>query len=266
MERTVGIVIPAFAPEPSQLVHYISALDETINPDAILVELDEPAPSTIESLSNSPATVHVADRRRGKGAAITVGFEKLDTDILAFVDADGSTPVSSFEAILAPVREDSAALAVGSRRHPDSTVPTHQSRFRRRAGDFFVRVARIFLPVTLTDYQCGAKAIRRETWEQIRGSLRSAGFAWDIELISLVAWADEPIVEIPIVWEDQPGSTVPPMQTALAFGRTVYRIWSEGKSRDSRSTRDVKGGSGDSRVPLIEREDLVSTPVGGEYS
>lgn len=219
----VGIVIPAYRPDPERLRRYIQRISRELAPERIHVELDVPSDAVVSALESAPATISVADTRRGKGAAITAGFDAVGTPVLAFVDADGSTPADSLSAVLEPVRNGSANLAVGSRRHPDANVTMHQTLFRRRLGDIFVRIARFVLPVRLYDYQCGAKAIDRETWAAVREELVSPGFAWDIELVALSAALDAEIVEIPITWEDRPGSTVPMFGTSSEFAAGLLR-------------------------------------------
>jgi hypothetical protein len=175
----------------------------------------------VAELAGGLATVSVSDRRRGKGAAITDGFEALETDVLAFADADGSTPAGSMAEVVAPVVEGSAALAVGSRRHPDATVRSHQTLVRRRLGDAFAALAGMLLEVRLYDYQCGAKALSADAWRQVRGHLYEPGFAWDVELVAITVALELSVVEVPIVWEDQPGSTVSPIRSSWGFGRTL---------------------------------------------
>lgn len=221
MERSLGLVIPAYRPDVEALADYVVALDERLSPAVLRIELDAPQPGVAERLADGPATVNVSERRRGKGSAITEGFERLDTDVLAFADADGSTPADSLAEVMAPVRSGQASLAVGSRRHPDSRVVSHQTFVRRRLGDAFAATARLFLDAQLYDYQCGAKAVSADAWRQLREHLYEPGFAWDVELIAMAVALDLPIAEVPIVWEDQPGSTVSPIRTSLALGRTL---------------------------------------------
>lgn len=226
MTPSVGVVIPAYRPDPVQVAEYARALEQRLDPDAIDIELDAPTPSVVERLStlDLPATaaVCISDRRRGKGAAVTAGFEALaaaGVDVFAFVDADGSTPASSIADIVATVTAGDADLAVGSRRHPDATVKSHQTFARRRLGDAFAWLARRALGVGLYDYQCGAKALTRETWESVRGHLYEPGFAWDIELVAVAAALGYRLEEVPVVWKDQPGSTVSPVRTSLRLAR-----------------------------------------------
>jgi len=219
MNRSLGIVVPAYEPDVDRLASYVRALRDALDPAAVRIELDAPAPGVVDALQSLPATVSTVPDRRGKGAAVTAGFEALETDVLAFVDADGSTPVDSVADVVAPSLEGRTDLAVGSRRHPDAEVRSHQTFARRRLGDAFARIASWLLDADLHDFQCGAKALGRETWLAVRDHLYEPGFAWDVELTAMAAALDYRIEEVPIVWEDRPGSTVSPIGTTLAMGR-----------------------------------------------
>lgn len=210
MGPKVGVVIPAYRPDVDVLERYIDALETVVDPDVIRVELDDPTGDTVMALADGPAVVHAVDERRGKGAAITAGFEHLDTEVLAFADADGSTPAASIDDVIDPVRSGAADLAVGSRRHPAADVRSHQSFFRRRLGDGFAWLARRVLDVSLYDYQCGAKAMSAETWHSIRAHLYEPGFAWDLEVVSMAHATGKRISEVPVTWVDHPESTVSP--------------------------------------------------------
>ena len=231
MTLSVGVVIPAYRPKPTQIIEYVGSIDRRLDPTAILVELDAPRNGVVDRLSESlpaSASVNVSPRRRGKGAAVTAGFEALAggavdgaeaIDVLLFADADGSTPAASLATIVDRVTDGRADLAVGSRRHPESTVVSHQTLARRRLGDAFAWLARHTLDVGLYDYQCGAKALSSGVWTAVRDHLYEPGFAWDIELTAVASALGFRVAEVPVVWEDQPGSTVSPVRTSLRLGR-----------------------------------------------
>lgn len=225
--ESVGLVIPAYRPDTTLLANYVETLQEQLSPAAIRIELDGPAPPVNDALAGQPATVTVnaVDDRRGKGAAITDGFEVLVADdaieTLAFVDADGSTPAKSVVNVLNPILEANADLSVGSRRHPNATVSSHQTMARRYLGDGFAWLARRLLDVSLYDYQCGAKALTSEAWHEVSTHLYEPGFAWDIELISIVDALDYRVIEVPVMWEDRPGSTVSPIETTVRLARSL---------------------------------------------
>ncbi|MFT4930988.1 MAG: glycosyltransferase involved in cell wall biosynthesis [Natronomonas sp.] len=216
--HSVGVVVPAYRPDVATLESYVRALREHLDPDTIRIELDAPEPGVESTLKALPATVNAVPERRGKGAAITAGFEALDTDVLAFADADGSTPAESIAEVVDPVREGRSDLAVGSRRHPDAEVRSHQTIARRYLGDGFAWLARRLLDAELYDYQCGAKAIHRDAWTAVREHLYEPGFAWDIELVAMAAALEFRVAEVPVVWEDKPESTVSPVSTVVEMG------------------------------------------------
>lgn len=216
---SLGVVVPAFRPDVDRLEAYLRALVDGLEPAALRVELDDPAPDTesaVAAIDLDPLAVNTVPYRRGKGAAVTAGFEALSTDRMAFADADGSTPPSELDRVVDALAD--ADLAVGSRRHPDAVVLGHQTFARRFLGDGFAWLARRLLEADLYDYQCGAKAITADAWARVRAHLYEPGFAWDVELVAMAAALDCRVAEVPIEWEDQPGSTVDPISTALDLG------------------------------------------------
>jgi len=224
MGKTVGIVIPAYKPNVSRLVSYASSLLHEIDSSEVHIELDDPADEINLNSTSLPAAISVnkESRRRGKGAAITHGFETLDTEYLAFSDADGSTPIESVRDVISGLARTD--LCVGSRRHPDAVIEAHQTIFRRLLGDGFAWIARKLLDVQLFDYQCGVKAITREAWQKIRTHLYQPGFAWDLEFVAIAHASGYDITEIPITWHDNAGSTVNPVTTTLELGRTLLQL------------------------------------------
>ncbi|AWB28044.1 glycosyltransferase [Halococcoides cellulosivorans] len=253
MSRSVGVVVPAFRPDVEGLIAYVDQLSAALDDPTIRIELDDPDEGVRERLDAADAEVATVSERRGKGAAITAGFEALDTDVLAFVDADGATPARSVAAVIDPVRSDSADLSVGSRRHPESDVGSHQTVGRRLLGDGFAWLARRFLAADLYDFQCGAKALSAAVWETVRGHLYEAGFAWDVELIAVAAAFDYRIEEVPITWQDQPGSTVDPLDAVLEMGRTLLTARHRARQiQDSRLHRAIADRRDDGEA-LIRR-------------
>jgi hypothetical protein len=264
MIDSVGVVIPAYRPNTTILTEYVNTLHEQLSPSAIRIELDGSASSVNDALADQPATVTVnaVDTRRGKGAAITDGFEALvaddDIDTLAFVDADGSTPAESVLDVLDPILEASADLSVGSRRHPNATISSHQTMVRRRLGDGFAWLARRLLDVSLYDYQCGAKALTSEAWREVRAHLYEPGFAWDIELISIVHALGYRVVEVPVNWEDRPKSTVSPMETTVRLARSLVVSRHRSRVLRNKTIHRLLDSAWSRPRALVERERIAS--------
>lgn len=254
MSRSVGIVVPAFRPDVAELREYVTAIDERVAPESIVVELDAPTEGVPPQLADLPATIETVPYRRGKGAAVTAGFEGLETDVLGFADADGSTPVASLEQVIEPVQSDTADLSVGSRRHPDADVASHQTFARRFLGDGFAWLASHLLSVSLCDYQCGAKAVDAASWERVRSHLYEPGFAWDVELVAIAGALGLRVAEIPIRWEDKPGSTVSPVRDSVALFRALLTARHRAKQLSDDRLHTAIAARRDEPTALIERE------------
>ncbi len=254
MTPAVGLVVPAYRPDVERLSAYVRSLHDTIAPETVRIELDSPRDGVPEALADLDAEVNAVPYRRGKGAAITAGFEALSTDILAFADADGATPASSIEDVIAPVRNGTAALAVGSRRHPDATVASHQTLARRHLGDGFAWLARLLLSVDIYDFQCGAKALTAEAWEEVRHHIYEPGFAWDVELVAITGALDYRVEEVPVEWHDRPGSTVSPVRDSLRLGRALVAARHRAKQISDSRLHTAIAARRESSPALIERE------------
>ncbi|SDQ36812.1 glycosyltransferase [Natronobacterium texcoconense] len=254
MSRTIGLVVPAFRPNVDALRAYVLDLEERLEPETIRIELDDPADETVEQLEALPATINAVDRRRGKGAAVTAGFCALETDVRAFADADGSTAVESVATIVDRVRTGKTDLAVGSRRHPEADVLSSQSVLRERLGDGFAWLARRLLAVSVSDYQCGAKAIDEVAWADACPHLHEHGFAWDVELLAVVDALGYRIDEVPVTWADAPDSTVSSVETPLELARGAVRARNRAKQ--------VTGDSGDTTLGRRKTEPTILERLG----
>lgn len=222
MQSTVGIVIPAYSPNIKKLLKYIQSIDSEIDDPVIQVELDSPEKTAEKHLKSTPASVNRVPHRRGKGAAIRQGFSKLDTDILAFVDADGSTSANQLKMLINTIATEQADLAIGSRRHPDSEKHLYDEYHRKYLGDIFAIISRSLLNVQLYDYQCGVKAFSASCWNELRPNSYERNFGWDIEILSLAHMHGFDIKEIPIRWCDCTESTVSPLKTPIDLLRAVF--------------------------------------------
>jgi len=223
VSRTVGVTIPAYKPDIALLNDYIKSVRELNLVDIIHIELDNPSNADISSIVGFDS-INMTEERRGKGKAITEGFDFLETDVLAFADADGATPANSLKKVIFPVQSESVPMAVGSRRHPDADIISHQTVIRRRMGDVFAWIARKLSSTFLYDYQCGAKALSAGVWDTIRPKVYESGFAFDFEIIELAACNGYDISEIPITWDDVSESTVDPVKDSILMGIKLYSI------------------------------------------
>lgn len=217
--RSLGVVVPVYRPRQDRCISYIEMLLEELDVDELVVSIDCPPEGFVEELPEKVIT-DVSNTRRGKGKAIEDGFNRLETDLLMFVDGDGSVGLNAVKKI-AGTESD---LVVGSRRHSGGSEAHHESLVRKRLGDVLVLLARLSIGNRLHDYQCGAKMFRKEVWDDIRDSIGAGGFSWDLEVIYQVESRGYRIEEVPVDWDDRPESTVSIPRDVFLFLKTLGGI------------------------------------------
>lgn len=148
--------------------------------------------------------------RKGKGAAVRTGMLAAEGSYLGFCDADLATDMAALHPAL-DLLTAGANVVVGSRMHPDSRVEVRHSAARQAGAWLFRRsVARVVPDVG--DTQCGFKFFDRATARAVFDPLRTPGFAFDVEILARAARLGARIAEIPVLWQDIPGSKFSPLR------------------------------------------------------
>jgi len=140
------------------------------------------------------------ERNRGKGAAVRTGLSHATGDVVAFTDADLSSPMAEVPALVGPILAGECDIVVGSRALDRSLIATRQSRFRETAGKIFNVLVRALTGLPIYDTQCGFKAFRREAIGPILRLQRVETFAFDVEMLYLASRMGLTIREIPVHW------------------------------------------------------------------
>jgi glycosyltransferase involved in cell wall biosynthesis len=138
----------------------------------------------------------IVEHRRGYGRAIQAGIAALhaDTDIVVFLDGDGSDPAEFIPALIAPIASGEVAFVLGSRtrgkREPKSLAPQQIA-----AGLVGGALIRMIYGVGFTDLS-PFRAIRRDT---LRGlGMREATYGWNLEMLMGLAAGGLPVAEIAV--------------------------------------------------------------------
>jgi glycosyltransferase involved in cell wall biosynthesis len=138
----------------------------------------------------------IAEPRRGYGRAIQAGIAALreDTDIVIFLDGDGSDPAEFIPALIVPIAAGEAAFVLGSRirgkREPGSLAPQQIA-----AGLMGGLLIRVIYGVRFSDLS-PFRAIRRDA---LRGlGMREATYGWNLEMLMRVAAAGLPAAEVAV--------------------------------------------------------------------
>ena len=152
--------------------------------------------------------------RPGKGVAVRAGLLASTAPYVGFCDADMAADLSAVDEAM-QLLLDGRPLVLGSRTHRASIVEDRHSVFRR-AGAAAFRAAAQWIAPGVTDTQCGLKFFAGPVARAAAYNLRAPGFAFDIELIARCRQLGAEPTEIPVRWQDVPGSTFSVWRHSLA--------------------------------------------------
>ncbi len=161
--------------------------------------------------------------RAGKGLAVQAGLLATRAPFVGFCDADMATDLSALDVAVSLLTRGNP-LVIGSRMLDASVVEDRHSGIRRIGATTFRALARRIVP-DATDTQCGFKFFSGPLARAAARSLRTAGFAFDVELIARCQRLGATLTEIPVCWRDVPGSTFSVPRHTVATFRDVASIW-----------------------------------------
>jgi dolichol-phosphate hexosyltransferase len=112
----------------------------------------------------------IADRGRGKGAAVRQSFGETTADIVVFLDADGSHDPADIPSLVRPVLAGDAELCVGSRFSGGTDeLSVTVGQLIRTIGNISMNIAiNQRFDVALTDTLNGFRAIKRDVALEVK--------------------------------------------------------------------------------------------------
>lgn len=136
----------------------------------------------------------------GKGGAIKSAWKNSEADILIFMDADLSVPLTCLPDLIYPLINNQADLVIGSRFLDNSVVTRSWQRSLVSRGYIFL--TKLFLKFQQTDFQCGFKGIKKSSYNKIKDLLKDNNWFFDTELIAFTRVGNLNILEVPVVWQE----------------------------------------------------------------
>jgi glycosyltransferase involved in cell wall biosynthesis len=218
-ERFVSVVIPCLN-EEEPIVGVVREVRAQGVDEAIVVD-NGSTDRTAELAAAAGARV-VAEPRRGYGRACAAGLNAVppQTDIVCFLDGDGSDVPAFIQAIVAPVAADQADFVIGSRlrgRRESGSLTPQQVVAGRIAG----LLLRLAYGVHMTDMS-PFRAMRA-------GRLRALGmseqtYGWNLEMQMRAAAARLRILEIPVDHRCRQGGVSKVSGNLLAGLQAAWKI------------------------------------------
>lgn len=162
-------------------------------------------------------------QNEGKGAAVRRGVLHCSGRVVAFVDADLSSPPEAVLQVLHAV-EAGAQVVVASRGHDTSDIVVHQSAGRETAGKTFNRLVRLLGLTTLPDTQCGLKAFDADVVGPLFEPLRVRRFAFDVEVLARARALGLEVRVLPTTWAHVEQSRVKPVRDGARMAWDALRV------------------------------------------
>ena len=156
---SVTVVIPTKNEEG-----LIGEIVDSVRPYGDVLVIDGHSTDATRKVAEAHGARVVLDGGRGKGQAIRQAFNDATTDIVVFIDADGSHDPKDIPALVAPIAAGTADLVIGSRGKGGSDeLHGTLGQFIRYVGSQLIMLAINYRwDVRLSDSQNGFRAIRRD--------------------------------------------------------------------------------------------------------
>jgi dolichyl-phosphate beta-glucosyltransferase len=161
--------------------------------------------------------------RPGKGLAVRAGLLATRAPLVGFCDADMATDLSALDVAIR-LLTTGHQVVIGSRGLREYVVQSRSS-LARRAGAFVFRAVAASIVPDSTDTQCGFKFFAGPLARMAAGSLRTGGFAFDVELLAACLRLGATVTEIPVQWRDVTGSTFSVSRHSAGVFRDLGSIW-----------------------------------------
>src|SRR3954453_3462062 len=142
----------------------------------------------------------------GRGRALRTAWLRSDAPVLVYMDVDLSTDLAALLPLVAPLISGHSDLAIGTRLNRSSRVVRGLKREVISRG--YNLLLRGTLATSLSDAQCGFKAIRADVAQRLLPLVEDTGWFFDTELLVLAERSGLRIHEVPVDWIDDPDSRV----------------------------------------------------------
>jgi glycosyltransferase involved in cell wall biosynthesis len=160
---------------------------------------------------------------RGKGHSVRNGMLNARGEIIAFSDADLSSPIEELPKLLAALQAG-ADIAIGSR-WLQAELQTHrQSLHRQLFGRIFNGLNRVILGLQFKDTQCGFKAFTRRAAQAILPLQQIERWGFDPEILFLARKFGLRVTEVPVRWGHVGGTRINPLVDGARMFQEMLRI------------------------------------------
>jgi dolichyl-phosphate beta-glucosyltransferase len=171
------------------------------------VKIIQSVKKEIEAKLKAEIIIITYKRNRGKGYAIRKGMLLSKSDYTLMFDVDMSTPLNQLKTFIPLIKKDIDVI-IGTRKNGQATVVKHQPLYREILGKGFTLLTNFILNTKFTDFTCGFKAFSRYAKNRIFEKAVIQRWAYDAEILYLAKKMNLQIVEVPVLWKNDPATKV----------------------------------------------------------
>jgi glycosyltransferase involved in cell wall biosynthesis len=232
-KRSVEITVPVYNEEKeleSNIVKLFSFCKEHLSLYDFTITIADNASTDGTSLIGQNLSRHCPDIKyirfseKGRGRAVKSAWIRSGKDICAYMDIDLSTNLRHLLPLLDSLAQGDFDIAIGSRLLRNSKV-IERSIKRELISRMYNILIKIFFQTRFSDAQCGFKAVTQKVVTELIPRIDDNEWFMDSELLIIGEKMGYRIYEEPVEWNDNPGSTVRVLPTALGDMKGLIKLF-----------------------------------------
>lgn len=160
--------------------------------------------------------------RKGRGLALKTAWLSSRADVVAYMDVDLSTNLTSLLPLVAPLLSGHSELAIGTRLRHGARITRQLKREVLSRG--YNALIHAGFGASFSDAQCGFKALRRDAAQALVPHVVDDGWFFDTELLLLAERKGMRIHEVPVDWIEDLDSRVDLVSTVRGDLAGLWRM------------------------------------------
>ncbi|MFQ3550223.1 MAG: dolichyl-phosphate beta-glucosyltransferase [Armatimonadota bacterium] len=160
---------------------------------------------------------------QGKGYALKQGVLASKGHMIAFSDADLSTPIDEMNKLISEIKKG-YDIVIGSRAVKNSILDEHQPLYRELGGKVLNLFIQILAVPGIKDTQCGFKIYTHDVAKELFEMSFIRSWAFDVEILYLARKKGYKISEVGVKWHHCEGSKIEPFSAGLQVLKDIIRI------------------------------------------
>jgi len=161
--------------------------------------------------------------KKGRGNAVKTVWRESDADIYSYMDVDLSTDLAHFPPLVDSL-SNGYDIAIGSRLKSGAIVIARSIK-REFISRMYNLLVMVVFQTRFSDAQCGFKAVTKKVVQQLIPHIVDDEWFMDSELLIVGEKLGYRIYEEPVVWRDNPGSTVRVLPTVTGDLTGLWRLF-----------------------------------------